>query len=83
MCNYNCRKLHKEYQELLLKQMRVLANEVKAWRMTSSQSQRWSLEEFMRSTDLSGYQYSLERGPLPFPNFIKRFWSKLLDLFKF
>ena len=82
MCDHNCRKLHREYQELLLKQIRVLANEVKAWRMTSSASHRMSVEDFMRSTDMCGWQYSLERGPLGFPNFVKRFWSKLLDLFK-
>ena len=78
MCDHNCRKLHSEYQELLLKQIRILANEVKAWRMTSSSSHRMSVEEFMRSTDLCGWQYSLQRGPLSFPNFIKRWWHKLL-----
>ena len=41
-----------------------------------------SVEDFMRSTDLCGWQYSLQRGPLGFPNFIKRFWDKLFDLFK-
>jgi hypothetical protein len=82
MCDHNCRKLHTEYQKHLLGQIRILSAEVKAWRMTSSTSHRESVAEFMRSTDLSGWQYSLERGPLPFPNFVKRFWSKLLDLFK-
>jgi hypothetical protein len=82
MCDAKYRKLNQEYQELLLKQIRVLANEIKAWRSTSTSSQRWSLEEFMRSTDFSGWQQSLERGPLPFPNFIKRFKEKFLDLFK-
>jgi len=76
------RKLNREYQELLLTQIRALANEVKAWRGTSTSGQRWSLEEFMRSTDICGWQKSLERGPLPFPNFIKRFKQKILDLFE-
>jgi hypothetical protein len=77
MCDHNYQKLNQEYQQLLLKQIRILANEIKAWRMTSSSSHRTSLEEFMRSTDLSGWQYSLERGPLQFPNVIKRWWHKL------
>lgn len=77
MCDHNCRKLHTEYQKHLLNQIRVLSSEVKAWRMTSSASHRESVGEFMRSTDLCGWQYSLERGPLPFPNFIKRWWHKL------
>lgn len=83
MCDKKCRDAHIQYQKLLLEQIRVLSSEIKAWRMTSSSSHRMSVEEFMRSTDLSGWQYSLERGPLRFPNIIKRFWSKLLDLFKF
>ena len=82
MCDKNCRNLHKQHQELLLQQIKILSNEIKVWRMTSSQSQRWSMEEFMRSTDLCGWQNSLNRGPLGFPNFIKRFWDKLFDLFK-
>lgn len=77
MCDHNCRKLHKEYQEHLLKQIRILSNEIKAWRMTSTASHRASLEEFMRSTDLSGWQYSLERGPLGFPNIIKNWFFRL------
>lgn len=83
MCDEEYRKLNKQYQELLLQQIRILANELKAWRGTSSSSQRWGLEEFMRSTDLCGWQSSLEKGPLPFPNFVKRFTTKLFDLFKF
>lgn len=82
MCDKNCRDLHKQYQELLLQQIKILSNEVKVWRSISSQSSRMSVEEFMRSTDLCGWQYSLQRGPLGFPNFIKRFWDKLFDLFK-
>jgi hypothetical protein len=82
MCDKNCRNAHIQQQELLLKQIRILSNEIKAWRMTSSSSHRMGLEEFMRSTDLCGWQYSLEQGVLGFPNFIKRFWDKLLDLFK-
>lgn len=77
MCDKNCRNLHTEYQELLLKQIRVLSNEVKAWRSISTQSARMSLEEFMRTTDLSGWQYSLQRGPLGFPGIIKRWWQKI------
>lgn len=77
MCDKNCRDLHTEYQELLLKQIRVLSNEVKAWRSISTQSARMSLEEFMRTTDLSGWQYSLQRGPLGFPGIIKRWWQKI------
>jgi len=77
MCDANCKKTHIEYQQHLLKQIRILSNEVKAWRMTSSSSHRASLEEFMRSTDLCGWQYSLDRGPLPFPNFVKRWWQRL------
>jgi hypothetical protein len=83
MCDHNCRRLHKEYQEHLLKQIRILSGEIKVWRMTSTASHRASVEEFMRSTDLCGWQYSLERGPMPFPNFVKRFRDKLFDLFKF
>jgi hypothetical protein len=82
MCDKNCRDLHKQYQELLLQQIKILSNEVKVWRSISSQSSRMSVEDFMRSTDLCGWQYSLQRGPLGFPNFIKRFWDKLFDLFK-
>jgi len=82
MCNWKCRKSHIENQLQLLEQIRILSNEVKAWRMTSSSSHRMGLEEFMRSTDLCGWQYSLQRGVLGFPNFVKRFWDKLLDLFK-
>lgn len=77
MCDKNCRDLHIQYQELLLKQIKVLSNEVKAWRSISTQSARMSLEEFMRTTDLSGWQYSLQRGPLGFPGIIKRWWQKI------
>lgn len=77
MCDHECKKLHIEYQKHLLNQIRVLAAEVKAWRMTSSASHRESVEDFMRSTDLCGWQYSLERGPLGFPGIIKRWWHKL------
>jgi hypothetical protein len=35
------------------------------------------VEEFMRATDLSGWQYSLQRGPLGFPGIIKRWWQKM------
>lgn len=83
MCDAECRKAHLEYQKLLLEQIRILSNEIKAWRMTSTQSQRWGVEEFIRTTDLCGWQTSLQKGPLPFPNFIKRFTTKLFDLFKF
>jgi len=34
------------------------------------------MEEFMRSTDLCGWQNSLNRGPLGFPNIVKRWWHK-------
>lgn len=76
MCDRDCQKTHIEYQKHLLNQIRVLSNEIKAWRMTSSASHRETVEDFMRSTDLCGWQYSLERGPLPFPNFVKRWWRK-------
>ena len=79
MCDSKYRKLNTEYQRLLLEQIRILGNEIKAWRMTSSQSHRWSVEEFMRSTDFCGWQMSLERGVLRFPNFIKRWWWKLFN----
>ena len=79
MCDDKCRKAHLENQKLLLEQIRILSNEIKAWRMTSTQSQRWGLEEFMRSTDLCGWQYSLQRGILGFPNFIKRWWFGLFN----
>jgi hypothetical protein len=82
MCDKDCRKLQTEYQELLLKQIQILSNEVKAWRMISSESQKWSIEEFIRSTDSCGWEHTLKKGILQFPNFSKRFWSKLLDLFK-
>ena len=77
MCDDKCRKVHLENQKLLLEQIRVLSNEIKVWRMTSSQSQRWSVEEFMRTTDLCGWQRSLERGIIGFPNFVKRWWWQL------
>lgn len=77
MCDHNCRRLHTEYQKHLLNQIRVLANEIKAWRMTSTASHRASLEEFMRSTDLCGWQISLERGPLGFPSVVKRWFAKI------
>jgi len=77
MCDKKCQDAHIQYQELLLKQIKVLSNEVKAWRMTSSSSHRMSLEEFMRSTDLCGWQYSLERGVLGFPGILKRWWHKI------
>ena len=77
MCDKKCQNIHIEYQKHLLKQIQILSNEIKAWRMTSSASHRSSVEEFMRSTDLCGWQYSLERGPLGFPNFVKRWWHKL------
>jgi hypothetical protein len=83
MCNWECRKAHIKQQIDLLEQIRVLSNEVKAWRSTSSVSHRESLQEFMRSTDLCGWKTSLETGILGFPLFPKRFWDKLLDLFKF
>ena len=79
MCDSKYRKLNMEYQKLLLEQIRVLANEIKVWRMTSSQSHRWSMEEFMRSTDLCGWQRSLERGILGFPNFVRRWWFSLFN----
>ena len=79
MCDKDCQKIHIEYQKLLLQQIRILSNEIKVWRMTSSQSQRWSVEEFMRSTDLCGWQQSLERGVLGFPGAIKTWWSKLFN----
>lgn len=79
MCDAKCRKAHLEYQKLLLEQIRVLSKEIKAWRMTSSQSHRASVEEFMRTTDLCGWQYSLERGILGFPGFVKRWWWKLFN----
>jgi hypothetical protein len=77
MCDKKCRDAHIQYQELLLKQIKVLSNEVKAWRMTSSASHRMSVEEFMRTTDLCGWQYSLERGVLGFPGIVKRWWHKI------
>jgi hypothetical protein len=77
MCDKNCRDLHTQYQQLLLKQIQILANEVKVWRSISSQSSRMSVEEFMRATDLSGWHYSLERGPLGFPGIVKRWWQKI------
>ena len=77
MCDKNCRDLHIKHQELLLQQIKILSNEIKVWRMTSSQSQRWSVEEFMRSTDLCGWQNSLQRGPIGFPNIIKRWWHRI------
>ena len=79
MCDARYRKLNREYQELLLQQIRVLANEVKAWRSASTSGQRWSLEEFMRSTDICGWQKSLERGPIPFPTFFKRWWWRIFN----
>lgn len=79
MCDKKCQETHIQYQKLLLEQIRVLSNEIKAWRMTSSSSHRTSLEEFMRSTDLCGWQYSLQRGVLGFPNFIKRWWFGLFN----
>ena len=83
MCDWECRKSQIKQQVDLLEQIRVLSNEIKAWRNTSSVSHRESLSEFMRSTDLCGWKESLERGVLGFPSFPKRFFSKLLDLFKF
>ena len=77
MCDKNCRDLHIQYQELLLKQIKILSNEVKVWRSISTQSSRMSVEEFMRATDLSGWQYSLQRGPLGFPGIVKRWWQKI------
>lgn len=77
MCDKNCQKTHIEYQKYLLNQIRVLANEVKGWRMISSSSQRMSLEDFMRSTDLCGWQTSLERGPLGFPSAIKGWFARM------
>lgn len=77
MCDKNCRDLHRQYQELLLKQIRILSNEIKVWRSISTQSSRMSVEEFMRATDLSGWKYSLERGPLGFPGIVKRWWQKI------
>jgi hypothetical protein len=77
MCDKNCRDLHIQHQELLLKQIQILANEVKVWRSISSQSSRMSVEDFMRSTDLCGWQYSLQRGPLRFPGIVKRWWQKI------
>jgi len=79
MCDEKCRKAHIEHQKLLLEQIRILSNEIKAWRMTSSSSHRMSVEEFMRSTDLCGWQYSLQRGILGFPNFAKRWWFGLFN----
>jgi len=79
MCDKQYRNANMEYQKLLLEQIRVLGNEIKAWRMTSSSSHRMSLEEFMRSTDLSGWQYSLQRGIMRFPNFTKRWWFRLFN----
>ena len=83
MCDKDCQKLQKEYQELLLKQIQILSNEVKAWRMISSETQKWSIEEFIRSTDVCGWELTLKKGILKFPSLPKRFWDKLLDLFKF
>jgi hypothetical protein len=77
MCDKNCRDLHTQHQQLLLQQIKVLSNEVKVWRSISTQSSRMSVEEFMRATDLSGWQYSLQRGPLGFPGIIKRWWQKM------
>ena len=77
MCDKNCRDLHKQYQELLLQQIRTLSNEIKVWRSISTQSTRMSVEEFMKATDLSGWQYSLQRGPLGFPGIVKRWWQKI------
>ena len=77
MCDKNCRDLHIQHQELLLKQIQILANEVKVWRSISSQSSRMSVEDFMRSTDLCGWQYSLQRGPLGFPGIVKRWWQRI------
>jgi hypothetical protein len=79
MCDRNCQKTHIEYQKHLLNQIQILSNEIKVWRMTSSSSHRGSLEEFMRSTDLCGWQYSLQRGPLGFPGLIKRWYHKLFN----
>ena len=77
MCDKNCRDLHIEHQKLLLQQIKILSNEIKVWRSISSHSSRMSVEEFMRSTDLCGWQYSLQRGPLGFPGIIKRWWQKI------
>jgi hypothetical protein len=77
MCDKNCQDLHTQYQELLLKQIKVFSNELQVWRRISTQSSRMSVEEFMRTTDLSGWQYSLQRGPLGFPGIIKRWWQKM------
>jgi hypothetical protein len=79
MCDKQYRNANMEYQKLLLEQIRVLGNEIKAWRMTSSSSHRMSVEEFMRSTDLCGWQHSLKRGVLRFPNFTKRCWFRLFN----
>ena len=78
MCNWECRKSNIKYQMELLEQIRILSNEIKAWRSTSSISHRESLSEFMRSTDLCGWQYSLQRGILGFPGYVKRWWWRLL-----
>ena len=77
MCDWECRKSQIKQQVDLLEQIRVLSNEVKAWRSTSSVSHRESLSEFMRSTDLCGWQYSLERGVMGFPGILKRWWHKI------
>lgn len=79
MCDKDCQKIHIEYQEHLLKQMKIMGDEIKVWRMSSTQSSRYSLEDFMRSTDACGWQQSIERGPLGFPGKIKTFLKRMFD----
>jgi len=83
MCDKKCRQLHEDYQKLLLTQIQTLSKEVRAWRLNASASQRWSMEEFIKSTDSCGWEFTLSKGILQFPSISKTFFNKLFDLFKF
>lgn len=83
MCDKDCRQLHEDYQKLLLNQIQILSKEVRAWRANSSTSLRWTMEEFIKTTDSCGWEFTLNKGVLKFPSFPKTFFKKLLDLFKF
>ncbi len=81
LCDREFQERLLQRQEELLRQVRILSDECHAWRDVSGRYPPASILKYMRETDGSGWQDSLKRGVMGFPQY-ENFWSRLKYLFK-
>jgi hypothetical protein len=81
LCDRNFQNQMLQQQQVLLRQLEVLATECHAWREISGGYPPSSMLKHMKASEDCGYRESKCRGIIEFPKY-QSFWDRLKYLFK-